>query len=106
VRHVYHIYAVRTADRQAWQEGLQARGIQSGIHYPFPVHLLPAFMDLGYHAGDFPQAERAAIEVLSLPMFPELTPSQGEAVAAAVTELAGSLPAGTDRLAAAASVAP
>ena len=106
VRHVYHIYAVRTTDRQAWQEGLQARGIQSGIHYPFPVHLLPAFMDLGYHAGDFPHAERAAIEVLSLPMFPELTPSQGEAVAAAVTELAGSLPAGTDRLAAAASVAP
>ena len=104
VRHVYHIYAVRTAHRQAWQEGLQAKGIQSGIHYPFPVHLLPAFTDLGYNAGDFPHAERAANEVLSLPMFPELTPSQSEAVAAAVIELAASLPASSNRLAA--SVAP
>jgi dTDP-4-amino-4,6-dideoxygalactose transaminase len=87
-RHVYHIYAVRTAHRQQWQEALQARGIQTGIHYPFPVHLLPAFADLGYSVGDFPHSERAAKEVLSLPMFPEITPAQVQTVAEAVRGLA------------------
>jgi dTDP-4-amino-4,6-dideoxygalactose transaminase len=89
VRHVYHIYAIRTPRRQAWQDALQAQGIQTGIHYPTPVHLLPAFADLGYAAGDFPHAERAANEVLSLPMFPELTAAQCEEVALAVRGLAG-----------------
>jgi dTDP-4-amino-4,6-dideoxygalactose transaminase len=83
-RHVYHIYAVRTTERAAMQEALNAQGVQTGIHYPFPVHLLPAFADLGYHAGQFPHAERAANEVLSLPMFPELTADQSMAVSAAV----------------------
>jgi dTDP-4-amino-4,6-dideoxygalactose transaminase len=89
VRHVYHIYAIRTPRRQAWQEALQAQGIQTGIHYPTPVHLLPAFADLGYASGDFPHSERAANEVLSLPMFPELTAAQCEEVARAVRGLAG-----------------
>jgi dTDP-4-amino-4,6-dideoxygalactose transaminase len=88
-RHVYHIYAVRTKNRQAWQEALLAQGIQTGIHYPTPVHLLPAFADLGYSAGQFPHAEQAANEVLSLPMFPELTAAQCEEVARAVVNLAG-----------------
>ena len=83
-RHVYHIYAVRTTERAAMQEALNAQGVQTGIHYPFPVHLLPAFADLGYKAGQFPHAERAANEVLSLPMFPELTADQSTAVSAAV----------------------
>jgi dTDP-4-amino-4,6-dideoxygalactose transaminase len=83
-RHVYHIYAVRTTDRAAMQEALNAQGVQTGIHYPFPVHLLPAFADLGYTAGQFPHSERAANEVLSLPMFPELTADQSAAVSAAV----------------------
>ncbi len=87
-RHVYHIYAVRTADRQAWQDALNAEGVQSGIHYPIPVHLLPAYADLGYKAGQFPHSEKAANEVLSLPMFPELTAAQGEEVARAVIALA------------------
>ena len=87
-RHVYHVYAIRTAKRQAWQDALQAKGIATGIHYPIPVHLLPAFADLGYERGDFPQAERLAAEVLSLPMFAELTPEQSETVANAVRELA------------------
>jgi dTDP-4-amino-4,6-dideoxygalactose transaminase len=87
-RHVYHIYAIRTARRQAWQEAMQAQGIQTGIHYPTPVHLLPAFANLGYAPGDFPHAEQAANEVLSLPMFPELTPEQCEVVARAVRGLA------------------
>ena len=88
MRHVYHIYAVRTANREALQQGLHAEGIQTGIHYPFPIHLLPAFADLGYRSGDFPHAERAAAEVLSLPMFPELTPEQTETVCDAVRRLA------------------
>jgi dTDP-4-amino-4,6-dideoxygalactose transaminase len=86
-RHVYHVYAVRTAQRQEWQEALSAQGIQTGIHYPVPVHLQPAFASLGYAAGDFPHAERAAAEVLSLPMFPELRAEQCETVCAALRGL-------------------
>jgi len=71
-----------------WQDSLHAQGIQTGIHYPIPVHLLPAFKDLGYSVGAFPHSERAANEVLSLPMFPEITQAQCETVAAAVRELA------------------
>jgi dTDP-4-amino-4,6-dideoxygalactose transaminase len=88
VRHVYHLYAIRTRHRQAWQEALLAQGIQTGIHYPTPVHLLPAFADLGYQPGQFPHSEQAAGEVLSLPMFPELTAAQCEQVAQAVVALA------------------
>lgn len=87
-RHVYHIYAIRTRERAAWQDALTAQGIQTGIHYPIPVHLLPAYADLGYEAGDFPHAERAADEVLSLPIFPELGAQQCETVARAVRALA------------------
>ncbi|SFK76983.1 DegT/DnrJ/EryC1/StrS family aminotransferase [Methylocapsa palsarum] len=87
-RHVYHVYAIRTAHRQVWQETLEAKGVQTGIHYPFPVHLLPAFGDLGYAAGRFPHSERAASEVLSLPMFPELTEAQSAQVSEAVRSLA------------------
>lgn len=71
-RHVYHIYAIRTAQRDALQKTLADQKIQTGIHYPYAVHLLPAHRDLGYKPGDFPQAEAAAQEVLSLPMYPEL----------------------------------
>jgi dTDP-4-amino-4,6-dideoxygalactose transaminase len=87
-RHVYHIYAIRTAQRSEWQQALQAKGIQTGIHYPIPVHLLPAYADLGYTKGDFPHSEQAADEVLSLPMFAELTRAQCEEVSEAVTMLA------------------
>ena len=87
-RHVYHIYAVRTTQRAKWQEQLQAQGIQTGIHYPIPVHLLPAYADLGYKAGQFPHSERAANETLSLPMFPEMTAQQCQTVANAVKALA------------------
>lgn len=87
-RHVYHIYAIRTAHRQKWQDALQAQGIQTGIHYPIPVHLLPAYADLGYKVGQFPHSELAAAEVLSLPMFPELTAEQCETVSRAVKGLA------------------
>jgi dTDP-4-amino-4,6-dideoxygalactose transaminase len=83
-RHVYHVYAVRTADRAALQQALQSEGVNTGIHYPIPVHLQEAHADLGYKAGDFPRSEQAANEVLSLPMYPEMTFTQIEAVAAAV----------------------
>jgi dTDP-4-amino-4,6-dideoxygalactose transaminase len=83
-RHVYHVYAVRTADRARLLQHLQNEGVQTGIHYPIPVHLQEAHADLGYKVGDFPQSERAANEVLSLPMFPEMTFSQVQAVAAAL----------------------
>jgi dTDP-4-amino-4,6-dideoxygalactose transaminase len=82
--HAYHVYAIRTAHRAEWQQALLAKGIHTGIHYPIPVHLLPAFADLGYREGQFPHAEKAAREVLSLPMFPELTEAQCEEVAAAL----------------------
>ena len=87
VRHVYHIYAIRTANRAQLQEALQARGVSTGIHYPFPVHLLPAYADLGYVEGDFPHAEKAALEELSLPMYPELPADAQEQVVAALAEL-------------------
>jgi dTDP-4-amino-4,6-dideoxygalactose transaminase len=87
-RHVFHVYAVRVADRAAFTEFLAERGIQTGIHYPFPVHALPAYADLGYVLGDFPNAELAASQVVSLPMYPELASEQIERVAAAVQEWA------------------
>jgi len=87
-RHVYHVYAVRTPDRATLQRTLQSNGIGSGIHYPVPVHLQPAYADDAYGAGDFPHAERAANEVLSLPMYPELSFTNVEMVVAAVKEQA------------------
>ncbi len=73
VRHVYHVYTVRSSERDELQKTLNAAGVQTGIHYPVPVHLQPAYSDLGYAAGELPHAEAAAREVLSLPMFPEMT---------------------------------
>lgn len=82
-RHVYHLYVVRVQDRDGWRARLTDAGVQTGIHYPIPVHLQPAYRDLGYAAGDFPVSERAAAEVLSLPIFPELTGEQVETIASA-----------------------
>jgi dTDP-4-amino-4,6-dideoxygalactose transaminase len=85
-RHVFHIYAVRSADRDGLQRLLQAEGVHTGLHYPIPVHLQQAHADLGHKAGDFPESEAAAHEVLSLPMFPEMTATQVEQVVAAVRQ--------------------
>jgi dTDP-4-amino-4,6-dideoxygalactose transaminase len=85
---VYHVFAVRVSQREMWRERLNAAGVQTGIHYPIPVHLQPAHLDLGYRRGDFPESEAAADEVLSLPLYPELTDTQIETVAAAVRETA------------------
>lgn len=84
VRHVYHIYAIRHPRRDDIQAALQGNGIATGIHYPVPVHLQLCFADLGYRSGDFPHAEAAAREVLSLPLYPELEPSAQDVVMAAL----------------------
>jgi dTDP-4-amino-4,6-dideoxygalactose transaminase len=92
VRHVYHIYATRSANREKWQAALHARGIATGIHYPTPVHLLPAYADLGYKARAFPHSEKAADEVLSLPMYPELTAAMQREVTETLIDLQRSGP--------------
>jgi len=83
-RHVYHVYTLRTDDRDSLQASLQSEGIQTGIHYPVPVHLQPAYADLGYGRGAFPRSEAAAEQVLSLPLYPELSSQAVAEVAGAV----------------------
>ncbi|HOK44777.1 MAG TPA: DegT/DnrJ/EryC1/StrS family aminotransferase [Bryobacteraceae bacterium] len=85
-RHVFHVYGVFTPERDQLREALNRQGIQTGIHYPIPVHLLPAYADLGYQPGSLPHSERAAREELSLPMFAELTEEQIGRVCDAVLE--------------------
>ena len=82
--HVWHLYVVCVPDRDRVIKELHAAGIGAGIHYPVPVHLSSAYAGLGYADGAFPVAERAAREVLSLPLFPGITPAQQERVAAAL----------------------
>ena len=76
VRHVYHLYVVRTPNRDALLAHLKAQGVGAGIHYPLPLHQQPAFLNLGYADVVLPETERAAAEVLSLPMYPELAEEQ------------------------------
>ncbi|HEY1419864.1 MAG TPA: DegT/DnrJ/EryC1/StrS family aminotransferase [Candidatus Dormibacteraeota bacterium] len=85
-RHVYYVYAVRSEARNELQRYLKTRGIDSGIHYPIPVHMQEAYSDLGYGKGDFPHSELAAEQVLSLPLYPELRPAQRRRVMTAVQE--------------------
>ena len=86
-RHVYHLYEVRLRERESIMKALAEQGIQTGIHYPVPVHLQPAYADPAYPRGTFPLAEKAAEEVTSLPMFPELTDEQLHIVADALRTL-------------------
>ncbi len=79
--HVFHLYAIRVAQRDEMIRGLAQKGISCGIHYPVPLHLQEAYRSLGISRGSFPNAERCADEFVSLPMFPELTPVQVETVA-------------------------
>jgi len=87
-RHVYHVYTLRSDDRNTLQQTLSDAGIQTGIHYPVPVHRQTAYSDLGYSRGSLPQSEKAAAEVLSLPLFPEMTDHQIHTVSQAVMSLA------------------
>ena len=97
---VYHLYVIRVKNRDQLQACLAEANIATQIHYPTPLHLQKAYASLGYKTGDFPIAEKAASEILSLPMYPQLEPSQQERIAQAVCnfleeERAGS---GTRRL--------
>ncbi|MBJ6727088.1 DegT/DnrJ/EryC1/StrS family aminotransferase [Geomonas sp. Red875] len=91
-RHVYHIYAIQVAQREKVQSLLTERGIQTGIHYPVPVHLQPAYYDLGYKLGNLPNTEAAAASLLSLPMFPELTARQQDRVVEVLKDCCGNRP--------------
>jgi dTDP-4-amino-4,6-dideoxygalactose transaminase len=85
--HVYCLYTIRAVDRDALQRELEAAGIQTAVHYPLPIHLMPAYTDARYKAGDFPVAEACARTVLSLPLHSHLSASQVEQVAARVCQL-------------------
>ena len=91
---VYHQYTVRVPDRDRVAAALREAGIETQVYYPYPLHLLPIHATLGKIEGAFPEAERACREVLSLPMFPELTDSEQDLVVAAI-KVALSTPAGT-----------
>jgi len=82
--HVYHLYVIRCADREALSAQLQAAGVGWGLHYPVPIHLQEAYAYLGLGRGSFPEAERACAGLISLPMFPRMTREEAEQVADAV----------------------
>ncbi len=90
-RHVYCLYTIRATDRDGLQRGLENAGIQTAVHYPLPIHWMPAYADARYQAGDFPVAEACANTVLSLPLHPRMTIAQ-------VKEVASSIYRGADAL--------
>lgn len=79
-KHVYHLYVIRVQNRDALGDWLNENGIATGIHYPIPIHLQKAYAELGYKEGDFPITEEHAKEIISLPMFPEISEDQVEYV--------------------------
>jgi dTDP-4-amino-4,6-dideoxygalactose transaminase len=85
--HVFQTFAVRVKNRDKICDEMKNKGIGVLIHYPIPLHLQPAYQELGYKKGDFPVAEKASDEVLSLPMFPHMTNEQVEYVASCLIEL-------------------
>ena len=97
-KHVFHLYVIRTPDRDRLQKWLKSHGVSTGIHYPVPVHLQEACSGFGYSPGSLPETEAAAREILSLPMFPELTIDEVEYVCQTirgyVREKRGRRPAG------------
>lgn len=89
-RAVYHLYVVRTSDREGLMVHLKNAGVGTGIHYPIPLHLQKAYASMNYKAGDFPVTERAASTIVSLPMFPNLTSGQQACVVDEVQAFVGS----------------
>ena len=87
--HVWHVYAVRVSDRDRVLEKLHAEGIGAGVHYPVPIHLQGAFAELGHTEGAFPETERAAREMISLPIYPGILPEQQQRVVEVLAEAVG-----------------
>lgn len=87
---IYHLYIARVTDREAQMKRLSEAGIGTGLHYPVPLHLQTAYANCGYKQGDFPVTEKVAPEILSLPMFPQLTAAQQQEVAAQLSQKAAS----------------
>jgi len=86
-RHVYCLYTIRSQHRDQLQKGLEGTGMQTAVHYPLPIHLMPAYADSRYQAGDFPIAEECAGSVLSLPLYPQMKAEEVREVAARICEL-------------------
>lgn len=84
--HIFHLYVVRVADREPLMEHLKEMGIATGLHYPIPIHLQPAYAELGYERGDFPVTEAYAETIVSLPIFPELDDAKVAYVAGAIRD--------------------
>jgi dTDP-4-amino-4,6-dideoxygalactose transaminase len=84
--HVWHLFVVLHPERDRIRAALEERGIQTGLHYPVPVHLQPAYRHLGHRAGDFPVAERVGRECFTLPLYSEMTEDQHDWVVEALTE--------------------
>jgi len=85
-RPVYHLYVIRVQDREGLQKHLASSKVDTGIHYPIPLHLQKAYENFGYKQGDFPVTEKIATEILSLPMFPQLDRERQSRVLQSVQE--------------------
>jgi dTDP-4-amino-4,6-dideoxygalactose transaminase len=88
-RHVWHLYVARHPERDRIRTELEARGVQTGLHYPIPLHLQKAYAHLGYKEGQFPVSERIGRECMTLPLFPEMTQQQQDIVVAALKDILG-----------------
>jgi len=85
-KHSYYMYVIRTPKRDKLKKFLEEKGIGCGIHYPIPLHLQPAYSHLGYKKGDFPVAEKLSKEILSIPVYPELTTEQMNYIVESIKE--------------------
>ena len=94
--HIFHLYVIRVAGRDGLMDYLKEKGIASGLHYPIPIHLLPAYAELGHERGDFPVTEAYADTIVSLPIFPELDDEKVAYVAGAIREYLVAHPAHED----------
>jgi len=104
-RSVYHLYVIRVPDRDGLQKHLSDNNIDTGIHYPVPLHLQKAYADFGYQLGDFPVTEAVASQILSLPMYPQLQADQQKRVVGAVRDFVSSEPAAKSQIGISSSVA-